>query len=406
MDIIIAEDNIVSARLMKKMLEKENHSIHLAKNGEEAIDLIESSKSRILLSDWVMPHMDGIALCKKIREKFTSPYIYIILLTSKSDVEDTIHAFDAGADDYIIKPFNPKELIARITVGQRIIELEDKFEKASVQLLQSEKMAAIGQLSAGIAHEINNPIGFVKSNLKSLDGYLKDVISAIKQLTELFESNLENKIPEIQRLQEIKSFLEKIDVRFIMEDIPDLLTDCIEGTERIGKIVTDMKNFAHPGSNKPKLADINQCIDSTLNVVWNDIKYKAQVIKSYGDIPEIHCFPQKLNQVFMNLILNSAQAIENKGKIKITTESKDEKVQIKIADNGSGIKKEYLQKIFDPFFTTKPVGTGTGLGLNVVYNIIKMHEGTIEVNSQIGKGTVFKISLPIDPKIKNIEANE
>ncbi|MGE4520250.1 MAG: response regulator [Desulfobacteraceae bacterium] len=394
MDIIIAEDNPVSSRLMQKMLAKENFNSHIAKDGKEAIDLLKSTKSRIIVSDWMMPEMDGITLCREIRTNFSSPYIYIILLTSKSDVEDTVSAFDAGADDYIIKPFNPKELAARIRAGKRTIELQDNYEKATVQLLHSEKMAAVGQLSAGIAHEINNPTGFVKSNLDTLKGYLEDLIGAGKKLISVFEMNLKGQLPDKQQLDEINGYLEKIDINFLLEDTTDLLKDCIEGTNRIGKIVTDMKNFAHPGSDIAKLSDINKCIDSTLNVIWNDIKYKAKVIKKYGDIPEINCFPQKLNQVFMNIILNASQAIEEKGLISIKTYLKNKSIIIEIADNGQGITKENLPRIFDPFFTTKPVGKGTGLGLNVAYNIIKMHSGTINARSEVGKGTVFVISLP------------
>ncbi|MCB9493819.1 MAG: response regulator [Desulfobacteraceae bacterium] len=398
MNIIIAEDNPVSSKLMQKMLERENFTSHVAKDGKEALELLKTTKSRIVVSDWIMPEMDGISLCREIRKKFASPYIYIILLTSKSNIEDTVSAFDAGADDYIIKPFNPKELAARIRAGKRTIDLEDKYEKATVQLLHSEKMAAVGQLSAGIAHEINNPTGFVKSNLETLQGYLKDLIAAEQKLELLLELNSKGEVPVVENIDEIKNFLKEIDINFLIEDIPDLLNDCIEGTNRISKIVTDMKNFAHPGSDTAKLADINNCIDSTLNVIWNDIKYKASVIKNYGQIPSIYCFPQKLNQVFMNIVLNASQAIEEKGVISIKTYLKNSHIIIEITDNGQGIPPENLPKIFDPFFTTKPIGKGTGLGLNVAYNIIKMHNGTINAKSKLGKGTLFLISLPIKSK--------
>lgn len=395
MNIIIAEDNPVSLKLMQKMLAKENYYSHVARDGKEALQLLKSTKSRIIISDWMMPEMDGITLCREIRKNFSSPYIYIILLTSKSNIEDTVSAFDAGADDYIIKPFNPKELAARIKAGKRAIELQDKYEKATLQLLHSEKMAAVGQLSAGIAHEINNPTGFVKSNLETLQGYLKDLIQAGKKLSSILEINLSGQTPEKNYLEEIKAFLKEIDIDFLFDDIPDLLKDCLEGTNRIGKIVTDMKNFAHPGSDTAKLADINQCIESTLNVIWNDIKYKASIIKNYGNIPEINCFPQKLNQVFMNILLNASQAIEEKGTISIKTYADENSIIIKIADNGQGISPENQKKIFDPFFTTKPVGKGTGLGLNVAYNIIKMHNGSINVKSKLKQGSIFTISIPL-----------
>ena len=403
MDIVIAEDNPVSSQLMKKMLEQSGETVHCSKNGKEALDLLKKTKSRIIISDWIMPQMDGVQLCNEIRNKHSSVYVYIILLTSKSDVEDILYAFKAGADDYIIKPFNPKELIARVTVGKRTVELEDKYEKASFQLLQSEKMAAIGQLAAGVAHEINNPVGFVKSNLKSLEDYFNELMPAIENLNKIFKSNIKNKIPPRDTLENMRDYFAAIDLDFILGDIPDLLKDCIEGTDRIGKIVTDMKNFAHPGSNRPKLSNINQCIESTLNVIRNDIKYKAEIEKDFGEIPEIICLPQKLNQVFMNLLINAAQAIKDKGKIYIKTLSNKEFLEIHIADTGKGIKKDDIPKIFDPFFTTKPVGKGTGLGLNVAYNIIKMHNGKIEVKSEVGKGTHFTISLPIKYELNRNE---
>lgn len=403
MDIIIAEDNQTSLQLMNKMLLKDGENVHCAQNGIEALELLKKTDCRIVISDWIMPEMDGLELCSLIREKYSSPYIYIILLTSKSDVEDSLSAFEAGADDYIIKPFNPKELLARVRVGKRTIELEDKYEKASFQLLQSEKMAAIGQLAAGVAHEINNPIGFVKSNLRSLENYFKDITPALFRFNEMFKLNIENKIPEKEVLNKMLEDIEAMDLDFIIDDIPDLLNDCIDGTDRIGKIVTDMKNFAHPGSNDPKLSNINQGIDSTLNVIWNDIKYKAVVEKNYGEIPEIVCLPQKLNQVFMNLFINAAHAIEEKGKITITTNLDNDHIKIHIKDTGKGIPKENLPKIFDPFFTTKPVGKGTGLGLNVTYNIIKMHHGKIDVQSEVGKGTEFIITLPLNHDFKRDE---
>jgi signal transduction histidine kinase len=399
MDIIIAEDNPVSAKLMHKMLKTEGE-LYSASNGSDALELLRKTDSRIIISDWMMPGMDGITLCKKIREEFSSTYIYIILLTSKSNIDDTLSAFEAGADDYIIKPFNPKELNARITVGKRIIDLQDKYEQATVQLLNSEKMAAVGQLSAGIAHEINNPIGFVKSNLKSLESYLNDLGYVFQKLKDIYRLNEENRLPDKEQLNKIKKIMDEKDTDFMIEDIPDLLKDCIDGVGRVSKIVTDMKHFAHPGTSEPKLTDINNSIETTLNVIWNDLKYKTEVIKEYSDLPKIKCFPQQLNQVFMNILLNAVQAIEGKGTITIKTKTEKNSIILSFADTGTGINPDNLSKIFDPFFTTKPVGKGTGLGLNVAYNIIKRHNGTINAQSTPGKGTVFTISLPLNENLQ------
>jgi len=395
MKIIIAEDNPASLKLMEKILAKQGEDIFCAKDGKEAIKLIQKTGARLILSDWLMPNMDGLSLCQAIRKSDFHGYVYIILLTSKSEIEDTLSAFDAGADDYIVKPFNPKELLARIKVGKRTIELEDKYKNLHVQLLQSEKMAAVGQLSAGIAHEINNPVGFVSSNLKTLLDYAKDITPLMRDFQYMLNENLNRRFPDHAFLLNMDASCKNMDFDFILSDMSDLISDCIEGSDRISRIVSDMKTFAHPGSDHPKYSDINQCIDSTLNVVWNEIKYNTEVIKDYGKLEKILCFPQKLNQVFMNIIINAAQAMEEKGKIKISTRQDGDHVKIIIADNGKGIAKENISKIFNPFFTTKPVGKGTGLGLNLVYNIIKSHYGKISVKSEVGKGTAFIIQLPV-----------
>ncbi|MCK4485579.1 MAG: GHKL domain-containing protein [Desulfobacterales bacterium] len=187
-----------------------------------------------------------------------------------------------------------------------------------------------------------------------------------------------------------------MDIDFVLDDIPNLMKESQEGAERIKKIVIDLKDFAHPGDQELKYADINRSLDSTLNIVWNELKYKSTVTKDYGDLPQVRCYPQQLNQVFMNLLVNAAQAIEKQGEINIMTRALDGKVEIAISDTGSGIPEENLSRIFDPFFTTKEVGKGTGLGLNVAYNIIKKHKGAIDVESEVGKGTTFTIRIPVD----------
>ena len=274
-------------------------------------------------------------------------------------------------------------------------------KQLEAQLLQSEKMASIGRLAAGVAHEINNPTGFVSSNLKTLSDYIEDIMGLFKEYRKII-SNLKKNSDICAPLSEISEQLKRIvdlenevDLEFVLKDIFDLIDESKEGTERIKKIVQDLKDFAHPGQDKPKFADINQNIDSTVNVVWNELKYKADVIKDYGDLPRVQCYPQLLNQVFMNLLINAVQSIEKRGEINIKTRANNGYVEIKISDTGSGIPKENLNRIFDPFFTTKDVGKGTGLGLNVAYNIIKKHHGKIDINSDVGKGTTFAIKIPV-----------
>ncbi|MDY6903251.1 MAG: ATP-binding protein [Thermodesulfobacteriota bacterium] len=283
----------------------------------------------------------------------------------------------------------------------RIKERTSEIEQMQGQLVMQEKMAAVGQLAAGVAHEINNPVGFVNSNLTTLSDYLSDMshlITEYERLAAYLEETTQ--LPEaimaqIQHLEEIKR---KVDIDFILEDLSDLLTESREGLDRVKNIVLDLKDFAHPGESRKIYADINKGLDSTLNVAWNELKYKVQVIKDYGELPWISCHADQLNQVFMNLLVNAAQSIETKGEITITTRGDDDWVTITIKDTGAGIPKENLPRLFDPFFTTKAVGQGTGLGLNMAYNIIRNHDGEIHVESVVGKGTTFTIHLPVDDR--------
>lgn len=396
-NIIFADDDIIARKLVLKLLVDREFSILIAENGKEAWQLLQQSGARLIVTDWVMPEMTGIDLCKKIRETYVDQYVYIILITSRSDKEDTIEGLKAGADDFVIKPLNVGELSARIRSGLRIIKLEDEFKKANAQLHQAEKMASVGQLAAGIAHEINNPIGFVSSNLRTLSDYRKDLNQLLNQYRTIknqLKSHAQEE-PLKSALEAIESFEKEIDLDFVIQDSEDLINESREGIERVKKIVMDLKDFAHPGEDTMQEADINECLDSTLNVIWNEIKYKAEVKKHYGDIPLVVCFPQQLNQVFMNIIINAVQSMESNGVVTISTDLCPEGVQIRIRDNGSGIEEKHRSRIFDPFFTTKDVGKGTGLGMNVAYNIVKKHNGTIDLWSKVGEGTEFTITLPL-----------
>jgi signal transduction histidine kinase len=263
-----------------------------------------------------------------------------------------------------------------------------KLEEAQNQLLQSERMASIGQLAAGVAHEINNPVGFVNSNLGSLQRYIQDLF----RLLETFEQ-VQSDLPQAQQ-QKIIEFKKEIDLTFLRADVNDLLTESIDGLKRVTRIVQDLKNFSHVDEADRQWADLEVGLESTLRVVWNELKYKAKVIKEYGNIGQIECFPFQLNQVFMNLLINASHAIEDQGTITIRTGQNDTQVWVEIQDTGKGIQPEHLGRIFEPFFTTKPVGKGTGLGLSLTYSIVKKHEGRIEVESEVGKGSLFKVILP------------
>jgi two-component system, NtrC family, sensor kinase len=564
MKIMIVEDDPVSLALLQKTSLKTEASVITVRNGAEAWERFRADRPRIIVSDWLLPEMTGIDLCRKIRASQETGYTYILIMTAKDRRDDVLVAFDAGADDYLAKPFDIRELHARINTGKRIIQLEDNhqalqqtlinsrnkiqtvfdalteevisvdrdvklisinkaaltimqgsyddvigkpcctiidgsgtrfyedtirkmvadgfasrkpkafldryrnpddrevikertmipvldkngtvqsitivsrditeahlhseeikelnqklkkisselikknaklastlknLERTQAQMVQSEKMASIGQLAAGVAHEINNPTGFVSSNLKTLGDYQRDLNRLIKgyqsMKTALRALPSGQLPPTVAALaDEVEATEEDIDIAFIQEDVDELIGDCREGTERIKKIVEDLKHFAHPGEEKKTETDINSGLESTLNVVYNELKYKATVVKEFGDLPVVTGFPQQLNQVFMNILVNAAQAIEKSGEIKIKTDLADGMVEVRISDTGCGIPEENRSKIFDPFFTTKDVGKGTGLGMNIAYNIIKKHDGDIRVESTVGKGTTFIIRLP------------
>ena len=259
------------------------------------------------------------------------------------------------------------------------------------QLLQSEKMASIGQLAAGVAHEINNPIGYVHSNL----GTLQEYVGSLLALIECYDTVLHSDDP-VARRHEVQAKRDRLDIDFITGDLPKLLEESREGIERVTKIVQDLKDFSRSSNSEPmRPADLHKGLESTINIVWNELKYKVHLEKHYGDMPLVECHASEINQVLMTLLINAGQAIDNRGSIVIATGAENDEAWISIADTGCGIAPEALPRIFEPFFTTKPIGRGTGLGLAVAYNIVAKHHGRIEVSSTPGNGSVFRLVLPI-----------
>jgi signal transduction histidine kinase len=272
-------------------------------------------------------------------------------------------------------------------MNAEIRAMNERLDQTQNQLVQAEKLASIGQLAAGVAHEINNPIGYVHSNLGSLEAYVEDVFRVLDACATVG--------PAHACCARVRALRQELDIDFLREDTRALLSETREGIARVKKIVQDLKDFSHVGGEEEWIsADLHKCLDSTLNIINNEIKYKAKVIKQYGDLPEVPCNPSQLNQVFMNLLVNAAHAIEDFGTVTITTDCDDKIVYISIADTGCGIKPEVRSRIFDPFFTTKPIGKGTGLGLWLSYGIVQKHCGAIEVESEPGKGSTFRILLP------------
>lgn len=271
-------------------------------------------------------------------------------------------------------------------------ELNSKLSDAQSKLIQSEKLASIGQLAAGVAHEINNPIGFIFSNFGTLEQYLDDLF----QMLDAYEE-AEAHIGEGNALARIRQLKAELDIKYLKEDIPNLMGESRDGIQRVRKIVQDLKDFSRVDARQEwEGVDLHAGIDSTLNIVNNEIKYKADVVKHYGPLPEVQCLPSEMNQVFMNLLVNAAHAITaERGTITISTGVEGANAWVEVADTGAGIAPENLQRIFDPFFTTKPVGKGTGLGLSLSYGIVQKHGGRMEVSSELGVGTRFRVTIPI-----------
>ena len=300
-----------------------------------------------------------------------------------SDVTDKVAA------DAMLR--NEREQLAAALAHQR--ELNRKLEEAQNQLLQSEKMASLGQLAAGVAHELNNPIGFVRSNVTTLKGYLDSLFGIIQA----YDAKAAESMPP-EALAALAAIKQREDFDFLHEDIFQLLAESQDGLTRVQDIVQNLKDFSRVGESGFGWADLHACLDSTLNIIWNELKYKCTVVKHYDQtLPQVYCIASQLNQVFMNLLVNAGHAIAEKGEITITTrQTADGTVQVAISDTGCGIAAEHLPHLFEPFFTTKPIGKGTGLGLSITYGIIGKHKGSIDVSSEVGKGTTFTVNLPVD----------
>ena len=351
------------------------------------------------------PGWDGVKTAAEIRK--IDPDVEIVIVTAYGDysLEDIVRQI--GRPDKLLflkKPFDIEEvsqLALSLTEKWNMARKEERQKKnlekayaelktAQDHLIQKEKMASIGLLAAGVAHEINNPVGFVASNLNTLSKYIDKIEHFITFQTEIVTAAADNESYEALNKERNQ---QKID--FILADIKELLGESKDGTEQIKMIVQGLKNFSRDDGSKYSLANINECLENTIKVVWNELKYKATVIKDLADLPLTLCYPQQLNQVFMNLLVNGAHAIKKMGEITVKTWQEDDTICVKISDTGSGIKAEHLQHIFDPFFTTKETGKGTGLGLSIVHDIVtKNHHGSINVESEVGHGTSFTVRIP------------
>ncbi len=429
--VLVVDDDPILLTQIKHLASKFVSEIQVAADGVEGLEIWRTWQPDVVVTDIFMPRMNGLVMSETIKAE--DPDAQIIVITSDKDSDSLRRALDIGVERYITKPIDmhlladaigkcvrDKQQAEELRLTRQVatltealqIQLQEKqraeellhkekseqlilinrLEEAHNQLLQSEKMASIGQLAAGVAHEINNPIGFVNSNLGALQQYVQSLLKLLDAY-EQHEAELSS-----ESRSGINLLKNKVDIAYLREDVKNLLTESLEGLQRVKRIVQDLKDFSHISDSEMQWANLEEGLESTLNVVWNELKYKAEVTKDYGSIPEVECIPSQLNQVFMNLLVNAAQSITEHGKINLRTRQLGDDVCVEISDTGSGIPAEIINRIFDPFFTTKPVGTGTGLGLSITHGIIRKHNGRIEVASEAGKGTTFRIFIPIEQK--------
>jgi signal transduction histidine kinase len=403
MKVLIAEDEAVSRRLLQAFLEKWGHEVTAAPDGAEAWRLFERGAFPVVITDWIMPEVDGLELIRRIRACPRDSYVYVILLTSKSHKEDVVQGMEAGADDFLTKPFDRDELRVRLRAGERILSLEHtlaaqnrSLRQAQAALVQSEKLASLGQLAAGVAHEINNPIAFVGNNLAVLH---RDGLAALDLLGRY--SSARNSLAQCDAplAADLDRREQEMDLPYVQECLPRLLEASLRGLQRVRDIVTNLRDFARLDEAAFKEMNLAACLESTLEMLSHELKLRQlNVVKSFAEAPAVLGHPGKINQVLLNVLLNAVQATCAGGQIELRTRpGPDGGAVVEIADTGCGIRPEHLPHIFEPFFTTKPVGQGTGLGLSVSYGIVRDHGGTIEVESTLGKGSLFRISLPARP---------
>lgn len=404
MKILVAEDSAVMRRLLSDSLEHWDYDCVIAENGAEAWEQFQRHRFPLVLSDWMMPEMDGLELVQRIRASDSEGYTYIILLTAKLEKEALVSAMEAGADDFLIKPCHPEELRVRVREGERIIRLEQtladqnrQLRQAQAALIQSEKLAGLGQLAAGMAHEINNPISFVSSNLS----VLRRDVTALAELLIKYRSFRESSGIHSELTDELVRLEDDIDLDWLQDNLPRLFESSADGLTRVRDIVKNLRDFARLDEAELKEMDINAAVKSTLDLLSRELESGeiTTELQLQEDLPKLVGHPAKINQMLYNLLLNAIQASTAAQTISVRTRlSNDDQITVEISDRGQGIDAHDLKRIFEPFYTTKPIGQGTGLGLAVSYGIINDHGGTIDVDSEPGRGSTFRVQLPLRSK--------
>jgi len=403
MRILIAEDEPMSRLLLQTHLQKWGYEVTAACNGADAWNLFQAGNFPLVISDWMMPEMDGPELVDRIRTSERTGFVYVILLTAKTHKEDVVVGMEAGANDFVTKPFDVDELRVRVRAGERIVRLEQDLaeqyrvlRETQTALVQSEKLAGLGRLAAGMAHEINNPLAYVTNNLTVLRRDMGEALALLDRYRQA-RARLERVEPELAA--EVAQREQEIDLPYFQANFGRMCDRSLEGLQRVRDIVMNLRDFARLDEAEFKEVDLNTALQVTLEILGPEIRKKhIQMQTTLADNPGVLGHPGKLNQVFFHLLGNAVQACEAGGRVAVRSHSEAGKeVVVEIEDNGCGIKPEHLPRLFEPFFTTKPVGQGTGLGLSVSFGIVRDHGGAIEVESEVGRGSLFRVRLPLQP---------
>jgi signal transduction histidine kinase len=447
-NILVVDDTPDNLRLLSAMLTAQGFEVRKALNGKMALTACQMVLPDVILLDINMPEMDGYQVCQQLKADEKTCEVPVIFISALDDIVDKVKAFDVGGVDYIAKPFHGAEVVLRIEnqINLRLLQVKlqeknfllqealDNLKSAQVQQIQNEKMVALGQLVAGLAHEINNPISFIYGNLQYAGQYVQDLVNLI----EVYQQEYPKPTSKIQQIAK------DIDLNFVINDLQSLIGAMYRGSDRIREIVLALQHFSRHDEAEMKRVNIHEDIENTLVMLQHRLRESTDrpaiiVVKDYGNLPLVTCYASELNQVFMHLLNNAIDAIEERvenqssntysltpidnssstwrdtpvaalgetskpqwllptPQIRIHTEVTDlNMIKIAIADNGPGIEESLRSRLFDPFFTTKPVGKGSGLGLSISYQIIvQKHRGNITCNSSVGQGAEFAIEIPIE----------
>ncbi|MEA5582656.1 response regulator [Nodularia harveyana UHCC-0300] len=434
--VLIVDDHPANLSVLSDALDEAGLEVWVAKSGKVALERVQYALPDIILLDVMMPEMDGFETCRHLKANPATKDIPVIFMTALSDTANKVAGFTAGAVDYITKPFEQAEVLSRVKLHLQLYDLARKLEqkntlleekvaevslannqlqKIQLKLIQSEKLSSLGQMVAGITHEINNPVNFIYGNLVHANEYTKELL----ELVDLYQEEYPNTSTKIQ------AYIKESNVDFIKDDLLKLFQSMNMGAKRIHEIIKSMRTFSRMDEKNMKAVNIHEGIDSTLTILNYRLKPKPEhpgieIVKNYSNLPLVECYAGRLNQVFMNILVNAIDALEEEyqnhdsqdipyepSRIEISTKMmEDNWVTIQIADNGPGISETVQANLFNSFYTTKPVGKGTGLGLSISHQIIvEEHGGHISCQSQPGKGTEFVIKIPIEQKFSQLPAN-